>query len=122
MEVGQGALVYTDEALGETLTFYAATRSTNASSSKGLPPLPKAFNFDNRNSNFGIQNSQFARQEGESLIITGTGTLQVFDIMGRLLFNFLIQNSKFEIPISKFPSSGVYILRLGGKTQKMVVR
>ena len=49
------------------------------------------------------------------------GTLQVYAIMGRRLFDFEIRNSKFEIHNSVFPAAGVYILRLGEKTHKIVI-
>ncbi|MBR6844612.1 MAG: T9SS type A sorting domain-containing protein [Bacteroidales bacterium] len=48
--------------------------------------------------------------------------MQVYAIMGHRLFDFEIRNSKFEIHNSVFPAAGVYILRLGEKTHKIVIR
>ena len=58
----------------------------------------------------------------------GTGTLTAYDLLDRLIFSFEIQNlkfennSQFEIQNSKLPFSGVYLLHLDGKTQKVVIR
>ena len=124
--VGQAALVHAAYN-GETLTF---TPFGSTPGAKGqLPPLPKALilnenDNDNQNDNsqLSIVNSQFAHISGDHIIIEGTGLLSVFDIMGRLLFNFEIQNSKFEIQNSAFPATGIYILRLGEKSQKIVIK
>ena len=62
----------------------------------------------------------FAYQNGNSIVVEGTGMLQVFDVMGRQLFTKDI-NSQFSIFNSQFPT-GVYILRLNGKIQKIVIR
>jgi hypothetical protein len=131
--VGQGILVHTTA--GETLTFYAATRSTNPGSKGYLPPLPSQFEDlisesrvdDNINSELRSPNSAlFAYQDGDHIVIDATmvslpTNLRVYDIMGRLLLNFEIQNLKSEIQNSEFPSSGVYLLRLGKKSQKIVI-
>ena len=63
----------------------------------------------------------FARWDGDKLIVTGEGTLQVFDMMGRQLFT-REANSSLIIHHSSFPSTGVYMLRLGGQSQKIVIR
>lgn len=77
------------------------------------PPCPPSREDDGAGS--------FVYQDGDHLVITATGTLQAFDIMGRLLFKMEIINSKSEIQKSLFPSPGVYILHLGEKMQKVVV-
>ena len=64
---------------------------------------------------------QFAYHSGNNIIINGTGTLQVFDIIGKKLFSHEV-NSQLSIPKSQFTGTGVYILRLGEKTQKIVIR
>ena len=66
-------------------------------------------------------NIPFAYQSGNTLIVEGTGTLQAYDIMGRLLFSRKV-NSQLSIPNSQFPSTGVYILRLNENMQKIVVK
>lgn len=134
LEVEQGALVHT--ASGETLTFYATTRSTNPGKKGCLPPVPNE--FVDMTSESGINGGMdddtpmspsreddgagsFVYQDDDHLVITATGTLQAFDIMGRLLFKMEIINSKSEIQKSLFPAPGVYILHLGEKMQKVVV-
>ena len=64
----------------------------------------------------------FAYQNSNAIVVAGEGTLQVFDIMGRLLFAKEIPHSGFSIPNTQFPHAGVYLLRLNGKTQKLVIR
>lgn len=65
--------------------------------------------------------ASFARLEGDHIVVTGEGTLQVFDMMGRQLFT-REANSSLIIHHSSFPSTGVYMLRLGGQSQKIVIR
>jgi hypothetical protein len=125
--VGQAALVHTASA--ETLTFFAATRSTNPGTIGALPPLPKALclggNGDDP-SNHAISQSvnlPFAYLSGNSIVVTGTGTLQAYDIMGRLLFRMeLNTDAMTHLHINAFPSAGVYILRLGEKSQKIIIK
>ena len=72
----------------------------------------------------------FAFVSNGELIVTGTGTLQVIDILGRQMFShevnssFRIPHSAFLIPHSSF-APGVYVLRLVKgetvKTQKIVL-
>ena len=114
--------------INETLTFYAATRSTNPGTIGALPPLPKALclggNGDDP-SNHAISQSvnlPFAHQDGNSIVVTGTGTLQAYDIMGRLLFSMELNTEHLTLNASLFPSAGVYLLRLGDKSQKIVIR
>ena len=65
----------------------------------------------------------FAFVSNGELIVTGTGTLQVIDILGRQMFSHEV-NSSFRIPHSSF-APGVYVLRLVKgetvKTQKIVL-
>ncbi len=63
----------------------------------------------------------FAYQNGDRIVVEGTGTLQVYDVLGRQLFTHEI-NSQFSILNSQFPNTGVYILRLNGKSQKLVIK
>ena len=67
-------------------------------------------------------NGNFAYWNGNSWMVEGNGTLQVFDALGRQLLSQEISNSNFEIQNSLFPAAGVYVLRMGEKTQKIVVR
>ena len=61
--------------------------------------------------------------DGE-IIVNGTGTVQVIDMLGRQLFS-KEKTSDFRLPTSDF-SSGVYVLRLingeSARTQKIVIR
>ena len=79
----------------------------------------------NINSEVRIPNSElstpFAYQDGDHLVITATGTLQAFDVMGRMVFKTEIHNSKYEVQNSAFPGTGVYLLSLAGRTQRVVV-
>ena len=72
----------------------------------------------------GEPSEAFAFISDGNLIVNGTGTLQVIDLLGRQLFTRDI-HSAFHIPHSTFPT-GVYVLRLINgndvKTQKIVVR
>lgn len=134
IDVAQGILVYTPSV--DTLTFYASTRSTNPGKKGCLPPVPNE--FVDMTSESGINGGmdddtsmspsreddgagRFVYQDDDHLVITATGTLQAFDVMGRLLFSREVSGSKCEIPTLNFPSAGVYVLRLDGKSQKIVI-
>jgi hypothetical protein len=60
----------------------------------------------------------FAYQNGNDIIVRGEGTLQVFDITGRMVMSTRIDSVETINGIE----SGVYIFRMEGKTQKIVVR
>ena len=63
----------------------------------------------------------FVYQSGDELIVTGEGTLQMFDVMGRFVGSYVINGVQ---TISK-PAEGVYVFRMVGetmKTQKIIVR
>lgn len=66
-------------------------------------------------------NEIFVYQNGDEILVSGEGELQVFDATGRLVRNMSINGAK-SLNIS---TQGVYIFRLVGnevKTQKIVVR
>ena len=64
----------------------------------------------------------FAHLEGDRLVIEGSGTLEAYDIMGRKLFARVMNtNALTHLHINAFPSAGVYILRLGSQSQKIVI-
>ena len=69
-----------------------------------------------------IRAPRFARWDGDRLVVTGEGTLEAYDVMGRKISEFGIRNSETSINKSTFPGTGVYILRLGGESQKIVIR
>ena len=63
----------------------------------------------------------FARWNGTNWEVEGSGKLQVFDVVGRPLFGTEVDRQT-TIDNAVFPAAGVYILRLGDKTQKIVVK
>ena len=46
--------------------------------------------------------------------------MNAYDVTGRLLFTQEV-NSQLSILNSQFPSAGVYLLRLGNQSQKIVI-
>ena len=65
-----------------------------------------------------VENSVFAYQSGNDIVVSGEGELQVFDVTGRMVSTQHINGVQTISGLN----NGVYILRLEGKTQKMVVR
>ena len=61
----------------------------------------------------------FAYQTGNEIVVSGEGTLEVFDVMGRMVMNQYINGVQ---TVEKPSTTGVYIFRLNGMTQKIVVR
>lgn len=60
----------------------------------------------------------FAYQNGNDIVVSGEGELQIFDVMGRKVSTMNI----YGIETVNGLAQGVYIFRLEGKTQKIVVR
>ena len=60
----------------------------------------------------------FAYQNGNDIVITGEGELQIFDVMGRMVSKQRVNG----VETVNVKSQGVYIFRLNDKTQKIVVR
>ena len=60
----------------------------------------------------------FAWQNGNDIIVNGNGELQVFDVMGRMVATRHING----VQTINLTQTGVYIFRLEGKTQKIIVR
>ena len=77
------------------------------------------------NSENEIGNDDFAFISNDQLIITGEGTLEVIDVMGRILVTKRLSTTNSQLPITNF-RAGVYVLRLingeNVKTQKIVVK
>lgn len=61
----------------------------------------------------------FAYQSGNDIVVSGEGELQVFDVMGRLVAKQYVSGVE---TMSTSVRTGVYILRLNGKTQKIVIK
>lgn len=64
-------------------------------------------------------NESFVWQNGNDIIVAGEGELQVFDVMGRMVAT---QHVNGVQTVEKPSSCGVYIFRLEGKAQKIVIR
>ena len=60
----------------------------------------------------------FAYQSGNSIIVSGEGELQMFDVTGRMVKTQQINGVETISTLTQ----GVYILRINGKTQKIVIR
>ena len=63
--------------------------------------------------------SIFAYQSGNDIIVSGEGELQVFDVMGRMVMTQQVNGVQ---RVEKPEQTGVYIFRLNGKTQKIVIK
>ena len=61
----------------------------------------------------------FVYQNGDDIVVSGEGELQVFDVMGRLVATYRINGVE---TIRKPEKTGVYIYKMNEKTQKIVVR
>lgn len=66
------------------------------------------------------ENSIFAYQTGNDIVVSGEGELQVYDVMGRMVMQQYV-NGVQTMCISSL-QTGVYILRMGEKTQKIVIK
>lgn len=71
--------------------------------------------------NEGSSTSRFAIFDGNSLVISGEGTLEVYDVMGRRLMSAEVTGSEYRIPGSDL-HTGVYVLRMNGNSQKIVIK
>ena len=81
------------------------------------PPTSDFLPTIHPNPTTGILNVEFG-----NLNFEGTGaTLQLLDLEGRLLQEFQIPNSKFQIDLSSYPA-GTYLLRAAGTTRRVVKR
>ena len=69
-----------------------------------------------------VRAPRFAHQQGGEIIIDGEGTLEVYDVIGRRLFYQEISPLTSHLSPSNFPAAGVYLLRLNGQSQKIVIR
>ena len=85
-------------------------------------PVDKAERFKIVFKNIGNSgNDIFAYQNGNDIIVSGEGELQIFDVTGRSVMTTTISG----VETINVPTMGVYIFRLIGseiKTQKIVVR
>ena len=66
------------------------------------------------------ENPTFAYQNGSDIIVSGNGELQVFDVMGRMVMTQHVNG--IETCHGASLQTGVYIMRLNEKTQKIVIK
>ena len=65
----------------------------------------------------------FVHIDGNRLVVDGEGELQVFDVMGRQLGSAQVGGTAtFDRHSLGMTNAGVYVMRLGGNTQKIVVK
>ena len=71
------------------------------------------------------ENDNFAFQMGDELVVNGEGTLQLFDMTGRLMMETRVSGTQSTVAMPA-ASQGIYLLRLttrnATKTQKIVLR
>lgn len=95
-----------------------------ASESDNADRFYLVFDFNNYTGvNENYTNGNFAYQIGDEIFVSGEGTLQVFDVLGRFVTGYNVNGDK-RISTAEF-NTGVYIFRMVGtevKTQKIIVR
>lgn len=95
-----------------------------ASESDNADRFHLVFDFNNYTGvNENYTNDNFAHQIGDEIFVSGEGTLQVFDVLGRFVTGYNVNGDK-RISTAEF-NTGVYIFRMVGtevKTQKIIVR
>ena len=98
-----------------TYTFsHSNTNTFNTSTSRFLVKLsPNADETPSLQGNF-------AHWNGNALVIEGTGTLEVFDLLGRCITRSTLNANRTTLT-AELPA-GVYLLRLGTLSQKVVIR
>ncbi len=76
------------------------------------------------NSQQSTDNSHFAYVSGEELIINAEGTIQIIDMMGRMIYSNNVESSNNRINVSDF-NRATYVVRVinenGVKVQKMIL-
>lgn len=75
-------------------------------------------NLNYNAANINTESDIFAYQSGSDIIIRGDGELHVFDVMGRLVLTQRVNG----VETISMQSQGVYIFKLNGMTQKIVVK
>jgi hypothetical protein len=93
--------------------------SENSSYTFTGSPADRAARFKLVFSSTSGENDTFAYQNGDDIIIDGEGELQVYDVMGRKAITQMVNGVE---TIAKPEPTGVYIFKLNGMTQKIVIR
>ena len=68
-----------------------------------------------------LADGTFAVWTGSEVVVSGEGLLQVFDAVGRQLFSQEV-DAQTTLSKAQFPATGVYVLKLNEKAQKIVVK
>ena len=68
----------------------------------------------------GSEIETFAYQNGSDIVVSGEGELQVFDVMGRMVMQKRIDGVQ-AVGTSSM-QTGIYILKLNEKTQKIIIK
>ncbi|MCR5444161.1 MAG: InlB B-repeat-containing protein [Bacteroidales bacterium] len=96
-----------------TYTFHATGSDANRFTVKLSPSA----------THYPLSTTHFAHLSGDRLVIDGEGTLEAYDMIGRKLFSQEMNtNALTHLHINAFPAAGVYILRLAGQSQKIVIK
>ena len=114
-----------DDFTGVTVNLLESpTYHFKASESDNADRFKLIFDFNNYTGvNENYTNDNFAHQIGDEIFVSGEGTLQVFDVLGRFVTGYNVNGDK-RISTAAF-NTGVYIFRMVGtevKTQKIVIR
>ena len=92
---------------------YTFVASKNDSDNRFIVRLDYSGNGEN------FENSTFAYQNRNDIIVEGEGELQIFDLMGRKVSTMRVDG---ETTITAPSMQGVYIFKLNEKTQKLVIK
>lgn len=65
------------------------------------------------------ENSIFAYQSGTDIIVNGEGELQIFDVLGRMVSTCRVSGVQ---TVAKPSQTGMYIMKLNEKTQKIIIK
>jgi hypothetical protein len=106
-----------DRATGRDIDLMSQTYTFSATGSDANRFMVKLSPYTNEPAN-----GTFAVWNGNGWRIEGDGTLQVYDVMGRKLFARELSEFDGYLPVQIFPATGVYVIRLGEKSQKIVVK
>jgi len=126
LAVGQAALVYISSSRD---TIFFTPGAVPPAKHTVLPPLPKGLQLgafsdyyeDSECSEYSGQRL-FAYIVDNQIIVTLPGRLEAYDVMGRRLFIRELSSFPTSLPTELFPGTGVYVLLLDGKSQKIVIK
>ena len=99
--------------LEESYTFMATTADN-----------PERFVLLKANSQQPIANSHFAYVSGEDLIINAEGTIQIIDVMGRIVYSNDVRSDNNRINVSGFTNAAYLVRCINGndvKVQKIIL-